>query len=176
MSEQNNNFLYENFDFKNSSIIQPPTKSKDTKIHTKMKYVLIDSRDRNMLRYPNSNKFTIHLDEVIKDVTEIELMSAYIPSSNYTISKNNDRVYFIKSTTTMSQLYVNNTLVKSEIYYAKLKHGKYIPGVKIPIKSKKIIRNSDNTMVVLAWNFFKDIKKNNSNLSKNFINIKELEN
>ncbi len=57
-----------------------------------------------------------------------------------------------------------------------LKHNKFIPGVKIPIKSKKIVKNSNNTMVVLAWNFYKDIKKNNSNLSKNFINIKELEN
>tara|TARA_X000001036_G_scaffold348134_1_gene328437 strand:- start:613 stop:3159 length:2547 start_codon:yes stop_codon:yes gene_type:complete len=57
-----------------------------------------------------------------------------------------------------------------------LKHNKFIPGVKIPIKSKKIIKDNNNTMVVLAWNFFKDIKKNNSNLSKNFINIKELEN
>ena len=56
------------------------------------------------------------------------------------------------------------------------KDSDLIPGVKIPIKSKKIVKNSDNTMVVLAWNFFKDIKKNNSNLSKNFINIKELEN
>ena len=124
MDNQNSNeFFYDKFDFKNSTIIQPPEPT--NKPATKMKYVLIDSRDRNMLRYPNSNKFTIHLDEVIKDVTEIELMSAYIPSSNYTISKNNDRVYFIKNTTTMSQLYVNNTLVKSEIYYAKLKHGKY---------------------------------------------------
>ena len=43
----------------------------------------------------------------------------------------------------------------------------------IPIE---IVKNNNNTMVVLAWNFFKDIKKNNSNLSKNFINIKELEN
>ncbi len=57
-----------------------------------------------------------------------------------------------------------------------LKHNKFIPGVKIPIKSKKIVKNNNNTMVVLAWNFFRDIKKNNSNLSKNFINIKELEN
>ncbi len=57
-----------------------------------------------------------------------------------------------------------------------LKHNKFIPGVKIPIKSKENVKNNNNTMVVLAWNFFKDIKKNNSNLSKNFINIKELEN
>ena len=46
----------------------------------------------------------------------------------------------------------------------------------MPIKSKKIVKNNNNTMVVLAWNFYNDIKKNNSNLSKNFINIKELEN
>ena len=30
-------------------------------------------------------------------------------------------------------------------------------------------------MIVLAWNFFKDIKKNNSNLSNEIINIKDLE-
>ncbi len=57
-----------------------------------------------------------------------------------------------------------------------LKHNKFVPGVKIPIKSKKIVKNNNNTIVVLAWNFYNDIKKNNSNLSKNFINIKELEN
>ena len=57
----------------------------------------------------------------------------------------------------------------------KLKHDKFIPGVKIPIKNKSHIKDKNNTLVVLAWNFFKDIKKNNDNLSDNFINIKDLE-
>ncbi|OUW10910.1 MAG: hypothetical protein CBD26_04300 [Candidatus Pelagibacter sp. TMED166] len=57
----------------------------------------------------------------------------------------------------------------------KLKHEKFIPGVKIPIKNKSHIKNKNNTLVVLAWNFFKDIKKNNNSLSNNFINIKDLE-
>ena len=57
----------------------------------------------------------------------------------------------------------------------KLKHKKFIPGVKIPIKNKSHIKDKNNTLVVLAWNFFKDIKKNNDNLSDNFINIKDLE-
>ena len=57
----------------------------------------------------------------------------------------------------------------------KLKHEKFIPGVKIPIKNKSHIKDKNNTLVVLAWNFFKDIKKNNDNLSDNFINIKDLE-
>ena len=38
------------------------------------------------------------------------------------------------------------------------------------------IKNKKNTIVVLAWNFFKDIKENNKDLSDNFINIKKLEN
>ena len=57
----------------------------------------------------------------------------------------------------------------------KLKHNKFIPGVKIPIKSKTNIKNKDNTLLVLAWNFYNDIKKNNKNLSDNFVNIKNLE-
>ncbi len=57
-----------------------------------------------------------------------------------------------------------------------LKHNMYVPGVKIPIKSKKSIKDNNNTMIVLAWNFFDEIKKNNFDLSSNFINIKNLEN
>ena len=57
----------------------------------------------------------------------------------------------------------------------KLKHNKFIPGVKIPIRGKSQIKNKENLMIVLAWNFFEDIKKNNLDLSNKFINIKELE-
>ncbi len=57
----------------------------------------------------------------------------------------------------------------------KLKFNKFIPGVKIPIKKKSEIKNKNNTIVVLAWNFFQDIKNNNSLLSNKFINIKDLE-
>ena len=58
----------------------------------------------------------------------------------------------------------------------KLKHNKFIPGVKIEIKDKKIIKNKDNILIVLAWNFFNEIKKNNFELSSEIINIKSLEN
>ena len=58
----------------------------------------------------------------------------------------------------------------------KFKHNKFIPGVLIPIKDKKNLKEKDVLILVLAWNFFKEIKKNNSNLSSNFVSIKELEN
>jgi len=57
----------------------------------------------------------------------------------------------------------------------KLKINKFVPGVTIPIKDKSQIKNKNNILIVLAWNFYEDIKKNNSSLSNNFINIKELE-
>ena len=69
--------------------------------------------------------------------------------------------------------------VSKEIDYIvednKLKHNKFIPGVKIPIKNKAFIKNKKNILLVLAWNFYEDIKKNNKDLSDNILNIKELE-
>ncbi|MDC0961418.1 NAD-dependent epimerase/dehydratase family protein [Candidatus Pelagibacter sp.] len=57
----------------------------------------------------------------------------------------------------------------------QLKHEKFIPGVKIPIVSKEKIKNNDAVILVLAWNFFDEIKKNNPNIKNKFINIKSLE-
>ncbi len=57
----------------------------------------------------------------------------------------------------------------------KFKHNKFVPGVKIPIFSKKKLKNKNNIILVLAWNFFNEIKKNNNSLSNNFVNIKDLE-
>jgi nucleoside-diphosphate-sugar epimerase len=56
-----------------------------------------------------------------------------------------------------------------------LKHGKFVPGVNIPIVSKAKIKGNKLTILILAWNFFNEIKENNKNLSTNFINIKSLE-
>ncbi len=59
----------------------------------------------------------------------------------------------------------------------KLKHNKFIPGVKIQIKNKSFIKDNDNYLLVLAWNFFEEIKNknNNTNITKKYINIKDLE-
>tara|TARA_B110000037_G_scaffold34737_1_gene42294 strand:- start:1480 stop:4023 length:2544 start_codon:yes stop_codon:yes gene_type:complete len=69
--------------------------------------------------------------------------------------------------------------VNKEIEYIvednKLKHKKFVPGVKIPIYSKKKMSSKKPIVLVLAWNFYDEIKKNNQDLSKNFISIKQLE-
>ena len=69
--------------------------------------------------------------------------------------------------------------IKDEIDFIiednKLKHNKLVPGVNIPIVNKSKIKNNKNTVVVLAWNYFEEIKKNNKSISNEFINIKDLE-
>ena len=57
----------------------------------------------------------------------------------------------------------------------KLKHNKFIPGVKIPIFSKNKKNSKKPIILVLAWNFFDQIKKNNLKIGKKFLNIKKLE-
>ena len=55
-------------------------------------------------------------------------------------------------------------------------HGKYLPGVKIPITSKSNIKQKPDYALVLAWNFIDEIKRKNSDLAHKFISIKDLEN
>ena len=57
-----------------------------------------------------------------------------------------------------------------------LKHGKYLPGMKIPIVSKDKVKTKPDYALVLAWNFFDEIKKKNIDLAHEFVSIKDLEN
>ena len=79
-----------------------------------------------------------------------------------------------KATTALNYFNITN-----EISYIvednEMKHGKFVPGAKIPIFSKKKIKEKNPVILVLAWNFFDEIKKNNKTISKNIINIKSLE-
>ena len=69
--------------------------------------------------------------------------------------------------------------IKKEIDFIvednKLKHNKFVPGVRIPIKNKTNVKDKKNALLVLAWNFYEDIKKNNESLSDYIVNIKDLE-
>ena len=69
--------------------------------------------------------------------------------------------------------------ISKEIEYIvednKLKHGKFLPGVKIPITSKSNIKQKPDHVLVLAWNFMDEIKRKNSDLAHRFISIKDLE-
>ena len=47
--------------------------------------------------------------------------------------------------------------------------------MKIPITSRSYVKGKPDCILVLAWNFFDEIKRKNSNLAHKLINIKDLE-
>lgn len=70
---ESNNFCINDFDFANSTLIKPP-EGKTQKLA--QKFIFIDSADFIL---DSTGKLSFQLDEVIKDVVEIELMSVHLP-------------------------------------------------------------------------------------------------
>jgi len=85
-----------------------------------------------------------------------------------------------KATTSLNYFGIDHKYIDYIIEDNKMKNGKFIPGVNIPIKDKEYCnQNLPNIIIVMAWNFFEEIKKSNQDLIDKgviFINIKELQN
>ena len=93
-------------------------------------------------------------------------------------SKNNKIIGYgspAKATTALNFFGISNE-IECIVEDNNLKHGKYLPGMKIPILSKDKIKEKPDCALVLAWNFFDEIKKNNRDLADKFVSIKDLEN
>jgi len=85
-----------------------------------------------------------------------------------------------KATTSLNYYGVGTNYIDYIVEDNKLKHNKILPGVKIPIYSKERLKeNKPEVIVIMAWNFAEEIKKNNQELIDSgirFISIKELQN
>jgi len=85
-----------------------------------------------------------------------------------------------KATTALNYYGVTSNEIDYIVEDNELKHNKILPGVRIPIYSKeKLNEKLPNIIIVMAWNFFEDIKRNNQDLidkGVKFISIKELQN
>jgi len=76
----------------NNTVIKPPI---DKKKDISVVYLMVDSRDRNYSKFPNSNDYTFYLNESFRDVTEIELIAAHMPENGgYNINKYNNQLHF----------------------------------------------------------------------------------
>lgn len=85
-----------------------------------------------------------------------------------------------KATTALNYYGITANDISYIIEDNPLKHNKVLPGCKIPIYSKdKLNEKLPDIIIVMAWNFFEDIKKNNQDLidkGVKFISIKDLQN
>ena len=83
-----------------------------------------------------------------------------------------------KATTVLNYYGISNEHIDCIIEDNELKHGHFLPGMKIPIVSKEsVMADLPEYILVLAWNFLDDIKKNNSDLVKagcKFVTLRDL--
>ena len=144
-------------------------KDKNSKIDKSVKDLLKEEEEFGLKKYSTYEKFAKRIYEIQKKVKK-----------NIKNLKLNGKKIIGYGSPAKATTALNFFGISSEIDFIvednKFKHGKFVPGVKIPIVSKDNIKDKNNTILVLAWNFYEDIKKNNSKISDNFLNIKDLEN
>jgi len=83
-----------------------------------------------------------------------------------------------KATTVLNYYGIDSDSIDYIIEDNEMKHGKLLPGVRIPIKGKngQLDENPPDNILVLAWNFFDYIKSNNKELINRgceFITLKD---
>jgi nucleoside-diphosphate-sugar epimerase len=143
-------------------------KGKKVKIENNVKTLLKEEEIFGIKNYKTYQNFGEAINKlkknVIKNINELK--------------KNNKKIVGFgapaKATTALNFFGISNQ-IDYVIEDNKLKHNKFIPGVLIPIRDKKSLTDKNTLILILAWNFYNEIKKNNSNLSNNFVNIKDLE-
>ena len=161
-------YRVEKIDTHGGSIRVYVKKDQKVKIDNSVKKLIKEEENFGIKKYETYKKFGEKVYEIRKNV---------IKNINNLKDKNKNIIGYgapAKATTAL-----NFFGISSEIEFIaednRLKHNKFVPGVKIPIKNKSHIKDKNNILLILAWNFYQDIKKNNSMLSNNFVNIKDLE-
>jgi hypothetical protein len=98
-------------------IIKPPDRNKT---HGNIsKHLIIDSRDRDYILYPSSNKYRIEIPQEWKDVVSLELTLAQIPNTFYNITAGNNVFYISDSPDNLMSInipegqYTNQSLIDS---------------------------------------------------------------
>ncbi len=161
-------FKCERIDTHGGSIRIYVTKDKKIKTENSVRKLLKEEEDYGIKKYETYKKFGEKVYKIRENVIK-----------NLQKLKENNNLIIGYGAPAKATTALNFFGISKEIDFIvednRLKHDKFIPGVNIPIKHKSKIKNKDNTLIVLAWNFYQDIKKNNSNLSNRFLSIKDLE-
>tara|TARA_B100000902_G_scaffold3870_1_gene4950 strand:+ start:10447 stop:13008 length:2562 start_codon:yes stop_codon:yes gene_type:complete len=80
-----------------------------------------------------------------------------------------------KATTLLNFYNLDSSFIDFTIEDNALKQGKLIPGVNIPIKKPINRKIKNSVLIVLAWNYFNEIKNKNKKYFNKIISIKDLE-
>lgn len=144
-------------------------KDKNSKVEQSVKVLLKEEEKFGLKKFETYEKFAEKIYKIKKNV-----------NNNIKKLKTNGKKVVgygspAKATTALNFFGISEE-IECIVEDNKLKHGKFLPGMKIPIISKTNVKEKFDYALVLAWNFFEEIKKKNSDLAHKFISIKELEN
>ena len=142
--------------------------SKKTKVERSVKLILEEEEKFGIKNYKSYQEFAKKVYKIRENVRKNILK----------LKKNNAKIIGYgspaKATTALNFFGISDE-IECIVEDNKLKHGKFLPGMNIPITSKEKIKKKPDYAVVLAWNFYEEIKKKNSSLAHKFISIKDLE-
>jgi hypothetical protein len=143
-------------------------KSSKVKIENSVKKLLNEENEFGIKKYETYQKFAKKVYKIRENVRKNIL----------NLKKDNHKLFAYGSpakATTALNFFGISTELDSIIEDNKFKQGKFLPGMKIPITSKEKVKDKPDCALVLAWNFFDEIKRKNSDLAHKFISIKDLE-
>ena len=144
-------------------------KSLKTKIEKNVRYLLAEEEKFGIKKYQTYLNFAKKIYKIRDNVRK-----------NILKLKENDTKIIGYGSPAKATTALNFFGISKEIDYIvednKLKHGKFLPGMKIPIVSKSNIKDKPDYALVLAWNFINEIERENIDLAHKFISIKDLEN
>ena len=140
----------------------------NTKVEKSVKLLLNEEEEFGIKNYQTYQDFAKKVYKIRDNVKKNILK----------LKKNNTKIIGYgspaKATTALNFFGISNE-IECIVEDNKLKHGKFLPGMKIPIISKSNIKEKPDYALVLAWNFIDEIKRKNSDLAHKFISIKDLE-
>ena len=145
------------------------TKNKNKRLHQSVnQYIQLEKKNK-LDKIETYFKFA-------KDVENIKINS--LKNIKQILSENKNIIGYgapAKATTVLNYFGINDKYFKYVLDDSEIKHNKYIPETNIQIKSKNDIDvNKYDYILVLAWNFFDSIVKNNEKKYKKskFIKLK----
>ena len=144
-------------------------KGKKIKIENSVKEIIKEEEEFGIKKYQTYQEFSKKVYKIRDNIRKNILK----------LKSNNSKIIGYaspaKATTALNFFGISNE-IECIVEDNKLKHGKFLPGMNILITSKTKIKKKPDYALVLAWNFFDEIKKKNSDLAHKFISIKDLEN
>ncbi|QZP17291.1 NAD-dependent epimerase/dehydratase family protein [Methylophilales bacterium] len=146
--------------------------SNDTKVDSSVEIFLNKEKDFGISQFRTYEKFASKVKNLKTSV--LKTVSKIKKEGNSIVGYGSPA----KATTVLNYYGISYKDIDYIIEDNELKHNHLLPGMKIPIKSKKdALKKLPDYILVLAWNFLDDIKLNNPDLVKSgckFVTLRDL--